>query len=100
MPDLDFQNFSTVQSNLQPTPTTIVGTATIAPTTLITVLTGTVVTATITPPLTGAHMLVLIYVSGTATTVVGSNIANAVVPAANTPVLAFYNPVTKKYYLK
>lgn len=99
MADLNFQNFSTVQSRQQPLPNTIAAAATIAPQTLITYVTGTTAVATITPPVSGQHMLVLIFTTTTPGTMVTTgNIVNAVVPTTNLPTLMFYNPVTAKYH--
>jgi len=99
MPDVDFQNISTVQNNLQPLPRTFAAAATIAPTTFVSFITGTTVVATITPPVTGAHMLALVFTAtnpGTFTTT--GNILQAVAPATNAAVtFMIYNPVTGKY---
>ena len=97
MADLEFQNFSTVQSNQQPLPRTLVTAATIAPTTFMTFVTGTAATVvTITPPVTGAHMLCLVFSTGAALNITG-NILNAAVTVSNIPALFFYNPITAKY---
>lgn len=99
MPDLLFQNLSTVQSNEQPTPPTIASAATIAPTTLITFITGTVAIANITPPVSGAHMLVLIFTNASpAVLLLTGNIKVATAPVQNVPVLLFYDPVTALYW--
>ena len=99
MPDLLFQQFSTAQSNLQPTPSTIASAATIAPTSLLTFLTGTVQLATITPPLTGMHMLVLIFTNASpGAFVTTGNIKAAYQPIQNLPVVLFYDPVTALYW--
>lgn len=98
MPDLNFQDFSTVQSALQPLPATIASAATIAPQGFITVVSGAAAIATITPPVTGAHMLCFIP-SGAFTMAATGNIAIAVAAATvGVPILLFYNPATKKYY--
>lgn len=102
MADLDFQNFSTVQSNKQPLPKTIASAADITAIPIIgfiSIITGTTAIASITPPVTGQHMLALIFTNanpGGVTT--GGNIANVVDPATNVPVLLFYNPITALYY--
>lgn len=99
MPDLEFQNLSTVQNSLQPKPVTVAAAATIAPSTFITFVTGTTVVATITAPVTGAHMLALIFTAtnpGTFTTT--GNILQAVAPTTNGGVtFMVYNPLTGKY---
>src|SRR5215831_17892211 len=98
MADRDFQNFSTVQSNLQPGPVTLTAAATLAPTTFLTLVSGTTALATITPPVTGTHMLAF---SGTATnwagTVTTGNILVASTPSQNKIQLLVYNPATGKY---
>lgn len=97
MADLDFQNFSTVQSNAQGKPATFATAAVITPTTALTFITGTAATvATIVPPVTGFHMLVFIFSTGAALNITG-NILNAAVAVSNVPVLLFYNPLTAKY---
>ena len=99
--DLTHQNFDTVQSNQQPSPVTTTAATTIAPTTFITFLTGTAVVATITPPVTGQHMLCFIFTTTTPGTMATTgNLAAAVTPAQNVPVLLFYDPITATYYGK
>lgn len=101
MSDLLFQQLSTVQSGLQPNPPTIASAATIAPQTFVTFLTGTVQLATITPPVTGSHMLVLIFTNGSpGAFVTTGNIKAAITPAQNVPVLCIYDPVTALYWAK
>lgn len=99
MSDLLFQQFSTVQSDQQPVPNTLASAATLTPTTFLTFVTGTVAVATITPPVTGQHMLVLIYTDATPTAMTTTgNILSVTVPTVNLPTLMFYDPVQKKYY--
>lgn len=99
MADLNFQDFSTVQSNLQPKPATIASAATIAPTSFLTFITGTVALETITPPVSGLHMLALIHTNGSpGTFVTTGNILTAVVPTQNIPTLLLYDPAQRKYY--
>lgn len=99
MADLSFQDLSTVQNANQPKPVTVAAAATIAPSTFMTFVTGTTVVATITPPVTGAHMLALLFTAtnpGTFTTT--GNILQAVAPATNGAVtFMLYNPLTAKY---
>lgn len=96
--DLNFQNFSTVQSNQQQAPNTLASTTTIAPTTFITYVSGTEAIATITPPVTGQHMLCLIFTTTSPGTMLTSgNINNAIVPTSALPTLMFYDPKTAKY---
>jgi hypothetical protein len=99
MSDLLHQNFSTTQSNQQPLPNTIAAAATIAPQTLMTFVTGTTEVANITPPMSGQHMLVLVFTDATPGTMVTTgNIAAAVAPNPNTPTVMFYNPAEQTYY--
>jgi hypothetical protein len=99
MSDLNFQAFSTVQSDQQQNPNTIASAATIAPVTLLTYVTGTVAVATIVPPVSGQHMLALIYTDATPTAMTTTgNIASITVPTINLPTLMFYDPALKKYY--
>lgn len=96
-----FQQISTVQSSLQPTSPTIAAAATIAPTTLITFLTGTTQVANITPPVTGSHVLILIFTNASpGATLTTGNIKNALTPAQNIPVIAVYDLLSNQYWLK
>lgn len=98
MPDLEFQNISTVHSQLQPKPQTIASAATVTPSTFLSVVTGTVAIANVTPPVSGAHLLCMVFTTTTpvAFTTTG-NIANVATPSTNIPVFLVYNPVTGKY---
>lgn len=98
MADLEFQDISTVQSNLQPQPVTIASAATVAPTTFLTFISGTTAIATVTKPVTGAHLLCMVFTAATpvAFTTTG-NINNIATPSQNVPVFLVYNPVTDKY---
>lgn len=99
MDDLNFQNLSTVQSKAQPAPNTLASATTIAPTTFITYVTGTVQVGTITPPVSGQHMLVLVYTnSSPGTTLTTGNINVAIVPTQNLPTFLFYDPALGKYF--
>lgn len=101
MADNVFQNFSTVQSSLQPAPVTIASAATIAPISFLTFLTGTVQLVTITPPVTGAHMLCLIFTNGSpGAFLTTGNIKSAITPAQNVPVFVVFDPVTNLYWSK
>lgn len=101
MSDLLFQQLSTVQNNLQPTPPTIASAATIAPQTLLTFLTGSVQLATITPPVTGAHVLILIFTNASpGAFVTTGNIKSAITPVQNVPVFVVYDPLTALYWSK
>lgn len=97
MPDLEFQQFSTVQNQSMPAPTTIATAATIAPTTALTFITGTIATvANITPPVSGFHVLFMVASTGAVMNITG-NILNAATAVSNVPFLMIYNPVTRKY---
>lgn len=101
MSDLEFQNFSTVQSKAQPHPTTMAAAAAVAPTGFMTFVTGTTNMATITPPVTGQHMLAFV-ASGSAINVVttGNITVGTTTMAAGGVLLLFYDPRTEKYHAK
>lgn len=103
MPDLNFQDISTVQNDSQQAPVTITAAATIAPKTFLTTISGTTAVATITPPVSGSHMLAFRF----ATTdfvgfVTSGNVALASLTNStfwtNKLVLMVYNQLTAKYY--
>ena len=98
MPDLYHQNFSSVQSGAQPLPSTIASAATITPTTALTIVTGVVQIATITPPVSGFHILYLMFPDAMGVFATTGNIAVAADPGANIPLAMVYNPLNKKYY--
>lgn len=101
MSDLLHHNLNPTQSDKQPSPSTIASAATITPTSHLTIITGTVQVATIVPPVTGAHQLCLIFTNAApGATLTTGNIANALTPVTNIPVIAQYNPTTSKYHLK
>lgn len=100
MADLNAQDFSTVQSDKQPTPKTIASAAAITPTGFVTFVTGTVQVATITPPVSGAHMLVLIFTNAAPGALLTTgNIQRAAQPVQNVPVIFVYDPTTAKYWI-
>lgn len=104
--DLNHQDFQLGQNNLQPLPTTLASAASIVPTTLITYLTGTTALTNITPPLSGAHMLILVFTnaapggltSGGGGT--GASILKSFTAVQNVPVLCFYDPAKNQYIAK
>jgi hypothetical protein len=98
MSDLDFQNFSTVQSNKQLGSQTIPAAATVAPVSLITHITGTTQLTTITPPVTGDHVLILIFPDAMGAFATSGNIAVAADPGVNIPVFMVYSTKYGKYY--
>lgn len=98
MSDANFQNFSTVQNNLQPMPQTLAADTTVAPLSFLTYFTGTVAIKTITPPVTGVHMLIFVHTDGSpGTYLTTGNIAVAIVPTQNLPTILVYNPVSQTY---
>lgn len=101
MSDLNFQDISTVHSQLQPKPVTIASAATIAPSTFLSFVSGTVAVATVTPPVSGAHLLVFVFTTTTPTafTTTG-NIKAVATPTQNIPVFLVFNTVENKYYVK
>jgi hypothetical protein len=92
MSDALFQQFSTVQSSLQPTPPTVTAAATISPTTFITVLTGNTAVETINPPVTGQHMLCIVPGTTTGFTT-GGNIVGGTTTVSGRAYLFVYNPI-------
>lgn len=99
MIDALFQQLSPVQSDKQPSPSTIASAATIAPTTRLTFVTGTVQVATITPPVTGYHELVFIFTNGAPGALLATgNIQVAYTPITNQAFILYYDPATKKYW--
>jgi hypothetical protein len=95
---LNFQDFTTPQSNLQPKPVTLASAATIAPVTPLTVVTGTTQIVTITPPFDGFHVLWFLPTGALPAFSVAGNVLNAgAVSTANVPFEAIYNPITGKY---
>ncbi len=104
MSDLEFQNFSTVQSKQQASqPSTIVAAATVAPVNFLTFIAGTTALATITPPVTGAHMLAIVATStnwaGAVTTgnIIVASVTNSEL-WQNKVNFFVYNPLNGKYY--
>ncbi len=101
MPDIAFQDISTVQSNLQPKPVTVAASTTLAPSTFITFITGTTAVNVITPPVTGSHMLALVFTAtnpGAFGTTGNIDVTGITTPGtANRLTLMFFNPNTAKY---
>lgn len=102
MSDALFQNFSTVQSNLQPGPVTVASTTTIVPKGFITLVSGTIDVATITPPVTGQHELVLVFTDASPGDLLttGNVLVGTTTVVQNVPLVLFYNNVINKYYVK
>jgi hypothetical protein len=99
---LNFQNFSTVQSEAQPKPTTIASAATITPTQKLTFLTGTVQLATITPPIDGAYCEITLCFTNAApgAFLTTGNIQTAYTPIQNRPIDLCYDPLSAKWWVK
>ena len=93
---LNFQNFSTVHSNLQPGPSTIASANVIAPNSFLTILTGNTVVKTITAPMSWTHMLAIQF-AGVAGVDATGNVLTAKASVAGEVMLLIYNPNTKKY---
>ncbi len=105
MSDLDHQQFSTVQSGVQPAPTTLASAATIAPTTKFTRITGTTSITTITPPVMGYCELTLVFTSAYATALntgvaTRGGIAVAYTSVADRPIDVCFDPRTGLWYPK
>lgn len=101
MSDLNFQNFSSVQNNTQPAPNTVAGAATITPTTLITYVSGTTNVATVTPPVSGQHVLYLVFTNASpgALLTTGNVAVGSTTLAQNVPVTLIYDPARAKYMI-
>lgn len=96
IPEGDWQNLSSVQSPLQPKPSTLASANVIAPVTFLTILTGNTVVKTITPPITSLHMLAIQF-AGVAGVDATGNVATAKASVAGMIVLFIYNPLSLKY---
>lgn len=93
---LNFQDFSTVQSNLQPTPATIASANVIAPVSFLTILTGNTVVKTITPPMASLHMLAIQFAGAAGVDATG-NVLTAKASVNGEVMLLIYNPKAAKY---
>jgi hypothetical protein len=100
MSDLLHHNLLPVGSALSVPPRTIASAATIAPDSFLTRITGTTPITTITPPVTGHHMLALVFTTGATANAIntGGNIAAAWTSVADRPILLIYDPRTALYY--
>lgn len=100
-PSLEFQNFSTVQSESQPKPNTIASAATITPIGFLTFVTGTTQVATITPPIPGGLTLIaLVFTDANPGAFLNSgNIESTKDPAQNELVLLCWDPVSAQWYV-
>ena len=101
MPDLNFQDLSTVQSGLQPKPPTAAAAATISPVTKMSFWTGTTQVATITPPVTGYCELTLVFTDANpGAFLTTGNIKTAYTPIQNRPIDVCYDPLSAKWWVK
>jgi hypothetical protein len=101
MSDLNFQKFSTVQSDKQALPPTIASAATIAPSSKLTFVTGTVQLATITPPVSGYCEITLCFTDNApGAFLTTGNIKTAYTPITNRPIDLCYDPVSAKWWVK
>jgi hypothetical protein len=99
MPDLNFQDFSTVQSDKQLPPKTIASAATITPTGKLTFVTGTVQVANITPPTSGYCELTFIFTNAAPGALLTTgNIHSAYTPIQNQAFTLYYDPQTAKWW--
>lgn len=96
MPDLNFQDLSTVQNQFQPKPVTFTAAATISPVGFLTILSGNTAVSTINPPVTGAHMLCIVPGTSTGFTT-GGNVVGGTTTTASRAVLLVFNPLTGNY---
>lgn len=96
MNESDFQNFSSVHSNLMPKPKTLASANVLAPEGFLTILTGNTVIKTITPPFASMHMLAFL-MAGVAGVDATGNIAFAKATVAGEVLLLVYNPISAKY---
>ena len=100
MSDPLFQNISTVQNSTQPKPNTIVAATTIAPSNFLTFVSGTTDVGTITAPVTGAHLLALIFTDASPGDILttGNVLVGTTTVTQNKPILLVYDPNQSKYY--
>lgn len=101
MSDLNFEDFSTIQSDKQPDPNTIASAATITPTTKLTKVTGTAQLETITPPSSGYAEITLVFTNAApGLFLTTGNILTAYQPIQNRPIDLCYDKPTAKWYVK
>lgn len=105
MSTLDFQNFSTFQSEVQPKPNTIASAATITPVGKFTRVTGTTQITKITPPVDAYHELTFVFTSAYAGAFSSGGSGDGAIHASYTsvadrPVTLHYDPRTGLYYVE
>jgi hypothetical protein len=95
-PEIQFQDYSTVQGPTQQKPQTIASANVIAPVGFLTILTGNTVIKTITPPMPNVHMLAIQF-AGVAGVDATGNILTLTASVAGQIMLLVYNPISSKY---
>lgn len=106
MGDLEFQEFSTVQSNKQAGPQTIVAAATISVTTKFTRITGATPITRINPPVSGYCEITLVFTTGGTANALNTggtnpgNIGVAYTSVADRPIDLCYDPRVGIWYPK
>ena len=102
MSDLNHQYIDTVASDQCPQPATLASALTIAPTTFSTFVSGTTDVKTITPPVSGAHMLCMVFTNTAPPDILttGNVTAGLTTITQDVPVLLFWNPITSIYLTK
>lgn len=103
-PELNFQNFSTIQGPTQPKPVTMAAAATVTPTTQLTFLTGTTQVANITPPVPEAYcQITLCFTNGAPGAFLTNGTAYAIKtayqPIQNRPITLHWDPVSKFWWV-
>jgi hypothetical protein len=68
----------------------------------MTLVTGTIDITTIRPPVSGMHMLCLVFTNASPGDILttGNVLVGTTLVSQNAPVLLFYNPIAAKYYVK
>lgn len=94
---LNFQDYSTVQSCVQPKPKTLASANVIAPSGFLTILTGNTVVKTITPPMPSTHMLAIVF-AGVAGVDNTGNVNTTKASVAGEAMLLVYDPISAKYW--
>jgi hypothetical protein len=102
MSDLNHQDFSVVQSNLQPFPVTLASALTLTPTTRLTFVTDQVQLANIVPPTSGYCEVILCFTHAAPGAMLTNGalypIKVAYQPIQNRPILMCYDPSTKYWW--
>lgn len=79
---------------------TLASAATITPSCALTFVTGTTQVANITPPLSGMHVLILVFTDGApGAFLTTGNIKTAYQPIQNRPIMMVYDPISAKYWV-